>query len=240
MVIIDMHTHILPGVDDGARDWDIALEMLKLCAESGVQKIIATPHCVPWKKKQDCKKIRELCHEAEKKLLSKHGIHMDIYPGNEIYYSLDVVSQLKDGEVLTLAGSRYVLVEFGTKESYQVFCRAVKEFIDGGYIPIIAHIERYGSLHQLERLRELKEMGALLQMNVEAFQGGILSEGARWSKKCLSNQMIDFLGSDMHNLSERAPLKKNQLHWVQNKLEHRYLQKLLYGNAQKVVDDIRI
>lgn len=238
MIKIDMHTHILPGVDDGAKDWDTCVNMLVKSEECGVHKVIATPHYYPWGKNSASDRIRELCKEAKKKLEMKHGISMDIYPGNEIYYNMDVIHHLKEGNVLTLADSRYILVEFGIGDSYQVFCRAVKEFCDSGYIPILAHVERYECLRQPYKMQQLKEMGALFQMNIEAFQGGVLDRDSRWSKKCLIDRKIDYLSSDMHGLQRRTPLDGEDLYWVQKKLDIQYQKQLLGGNAKKIIDNI--
>lgn len=240
MVRIDIHTHILPGIDDGAKDWDTCLGMLLKSAECGVQKIIATPHYFPWKSTQSPEAIKEMCMAAQKKLLKKHGIAMDIYCGNEIYYSVDAIQKLREGKILTLAGSRYILVEFELRTSYQVFCRAVKEFRDAGYIPIIAHMERYECLRQSSKMKEIKDMGALFQMNVEAFQAGLFDRDSRWSKKCLLEQQVDFLASDMHSLHRRAPMTEEKLLWVQKKLNPKYQKELLYKNAQSILDSIEV
>lgn len=239
-MLIDIHTHILPGLDDGARNWDTCLEMIKRSADSGVCKIIATPHYYPWKEKVSPKEIKELCREAEEKFNKKHRITMDIYPGNEIYYSVDAIQNLREGKILTLAGSRYVLVEFEPKTSYHVFCRGIKEFRDAGYIPIVAHMERYECLRQASKMQELKEMGALFQMNLEAIQGGFFESDSRRSKRCLLKEQIDFLSSDMHDLHRRSPLAKEELLWVQKKLNPKYQKALLYKNAQRILDSIEV
>ena len=235
-MMIDIHTHVLPGVDDGAKDWDMCLEMLKRSAENGIEKVIATPHFIPWRQSVTPNEIKKLCAEVQKKLLEKHGITMDIHCGNEIYYTLDAIQHLREGKILTLAGSRYVLVEFETRSSYQVFCRAVKEFRDAGYIPIIAHVERYECLSQSAKLQEIKEMGALLQMNVEAFQGGFFDQESRRAKKYLLEEKIDFLASDMHSLGRRSPIKEEELQWVRKKLNPKYQKALLYRNAEKILE----
>ena len=237
---IDIHAHILPGVDDGAKDWDTCLEMLLRSAESGVETVIATPHALPWKENFCPEQIVALCSKAKQKLLEKHGISMDIYYGNEIYYTMDAIQSVREGKILTLAGSRYILVEFEPRSSYQVFCRAVKEFRDGGYIPIIAHVERYDCLRQGNKMMELRDMGALFQMNIEAFQGGILDADSRWSKKCLAEAWVDFLASDMHGLGRRAPISESELQWVHKKLEPKYQKQLLYGNAKRILDSIGV
>ena len=214
--------------------------MLKKSSENGIEKVIATPHYLPWKQKYSPKEIVLLCQEAQKKLFEKYGISMDIYYGNEIYYNMDVLQDLREGKILTLAGTRYILVEFEPRTSYQVFCRAVKEFRDAGYIPIIAHMERYDCLRQETKMLELKEMGALFQMNVEAFQGGLFDTDSRWAKKSLLKKQVDFLASDMHGMKSRAPMSEEELRWIHKTLEPKYQKELLYGNAQRILDSIEV
>ena len=233
---IDIHAHVLPGIDDGAKDWNVCLEMLQASAKQGVDKVIATPHYLPWKKSATPEEIRSLCKVAKEKLYEKHGIAMDIYPGNEIYYNMDAIQNLKEGKVLTLAGTRYILVEFDINAPFQLLYRAVKDFQNERFIPIIAHVERYAALRQPEKMQELKEMGALFQMNIRSFQGGLLDSNSRWAKKCLRNEMIDFVASDMHDSVKRSPMKIEELHWVQRKLEPSYQKALLYKNAQKILE----
>ena len=236
-MIIDMHTHILPGIDDGARDWDVCLRMLSKSVECGVHKIIATPHYSPWDRHATAEVVCQLCKEAEAQLEEQYGIVVDIYPGHEIYYSVGVIDALKEGKALSLAGSRYVLVEFDPETSYQVLYHAVREFRDGGYVPILAHVERYRCLRNADKIERLKEGGALLQMNVGALQGGIMDSVSRWARKSLRDERIDFLASDMHNLRTRGPLSKEKLDWVQNKLRYEYREKILCGNSQNVIAD---
>lgn len=236
---IDIHAHVLPGVDHGAKDWDISLEMLAKSARCGVKTIIATPHHFPWEQNVAGKEICQLCKEAKERIQEKYGLLMEIYPGNEIYYSTETIERLKEGKALTLAGSCYVLVEFDQEDSYQTICRAVRELRYNQYIPIIAHVERYHCLNCVERLERLKEMGALLQVNVSSFQGGLFDARSNKTKKWLKEGIIDFLASDMHDLVERPPLSKDRLKWIQKKLHPQYQDKLLYSNAQNVLRGIK-
>ncbi|MBQ2921552.1 MAG: protein tyrosine phosphatase [Tyzzerella sp.] len=236
----DMHTHVLPGVDHGAVDWDMSLQMLVKSAECGVEAVIATPHYLPWKEGVTAEVICELCEEAKERLQKEYGISMDIYPGNEIYYSSETVELLKTGKVLTLAGTQYVLIEFQQEVPYQMLCKAARDLRFHGYIPIFAHIERYFCVDNIEKLIELKEMGALLQVNVGAFQGGLFDAKSRKVKKWLKKGIIDFVASDMHDMKERPPMSNDRLEWFQKKLELQYQDKLLYGNAQDILTSMKV
>lgn len=236
---IDIHTHVLPGVDHGAKDWDMSLKMLAKSARCGVKVVIATPHYLPWKKGVTADVIRELCEEAEERLEKEYGISMDIYPGQEIYYSTETVEILKSKEALTLAGSRYVLVEFEPEVTYMTLCRAARELSYSRYIPIFAHIERYMCLNHVSKLEELKSMGALLQVNVGSIQGGLFDARSRKVKQWLNEGVIDFLASDMHDMEERPPLSSEKLQWIQKKLDSQYQDKLLNGNAQRILAETK-
>lgn len=229
---IDIHTHVLPGVDHGARDWNMSLEMLAESAANGVKAVIATPHYLPWKESVTAEVICDRCRKAKERLQRAYGITMDIYPGNEIYYSSETVELLKSKKALTLAGSEYVLVEFGPEVSYQVLCSAASDLRFHGYVPVFAHIERYHCLEQGDKLVQLKEMGVLFQVNVASFQGGLFDGKTRKIKRWLKEQSVDFIASDMHDLTERPPMSVECLKWVQKNLDSRYRDKLLYGNAQ--------
>lgn len=232
---IDIHAHVLPGVDHGASDWDTSLKMLAKSARCGVKKVIATPHYLPWKDGVTPETICKLCKEAETRLQNEYAISMEIYPGHEVYYSVELVDILKEERALTLAGSPYVLVEFQQEESYQTICKAIRDLRYYGYFPIIAHAERYRCLHDERKIMELKEIGALLQVNVGAIQGRFFDMQSRRVKRWLTKELIDFLASDMHDMEQRPPMSKDSLQWVRKKLNSQYQEEILYGNAQKIL-----
>ena len=159
---------------------------------------------------------------------------MDIYAGHEIYYSVGVIDRLKEGAILTLAGSRHILVEFRTSVAYHIMSQAVQEFRQAGYVPIIAHVERYMCLEKKGRVEALKEQGALCQMNVEALQGSFFDSESRRAKKMISKGQIDFVASDMHNLTSRPPMQDVGLAWLYKNTTPEYQEKLLGGNCKEL------
>lgn len=232
---IDIHTHILPGVDDGAGNWDMCRQMLLQSVEAGVTQIIATPHYLPWKKKASPEQIRSLCTQTAQQFKKETGKNIDIYPGNEIYYHIEFIDSLKNKKALTLADSRYVLIEFSIDESFKVICSAVHNLTMAGYIPVLAHVERYRNMASLERMWELRQMGALLQMNIEVLNRGLFDGMGRLAKKALRHEMIQFLASDMHNVTSRPPMKEEALLWAEKKLSAEYLQDILRNNGMTIL-----
>ena len=241
--ITDIHTHVLPGIDDCAPDWNICRQMLIQSYKSGVDSIIATPHYLPWEKNASAARIRRLCQRVQEQIREEKGIAINIYPGQEIYYHGDIVESLKTGKALTLADSRYVLVEFSSGESYSTIKRAIHHLREAGYIPIIAHVERYQSIRKPDGkqesrsagLKELYDLGALFQMNTEVLQLGTFHQTGRWARKALEQKQIHFLASDMHNLKTRPPITKEQLCWIRKHLDRDYQNSILYGNAVEIV-----
>ena len=235
MDMIDIHTHVLPRIDDGAKDWDMCMQMLIKSSECGVKKIIATPHYLPWKKNADPEKIRARCRQAQEKLYEYAGISMDIYPGNEIYYHMNVLESLRSKQALTLADSRYVLMEFSTEESFSVIQRAIQNLREAGYKPIIAHVERIRTMRKPGRMEILRDMGALFQMNAEVLEYGFFSETGRWAKKMLAEGEIHFMASDMHNPEKRPPLSGKILSRLEKKLDEEEREALLWDNACRIL-----
>ena len=232
--VVDIHTHILPGIDDGAKNWDMCLKMINRSWDFGVRKIIATPHYLPWRNVTPADKIQQLCREAEEKAKSRLGKPMKIYPGSELYYHSELIDKLDEGKVLTLAGSRYILVEFGMDVPYRELYQGLSRLRMEQYHPILAHVERYRCLRKPGRLEEVKKTGALFQMNQKAFQKGLLDETGRWSRQRLMQGEIDFIASDMHNLTSREPFDEKYMGWLYKKMSKRSLHMLLSKKAKEI------
>lgn len=206
--IIDVHAHILPGVDDGARNMEESMQMLHMAYRQGVSKIIATPHFrfIPDKQYYGNEKERlsALCRELEEKGRAM-GMKVRIYLGQEILYFDGMTEYLENGWALTLGGSRYVLIEFPPLVAFATILRAVQTLERGGYLVVLAHIERYSCLREPGKLQALSEEGALFQMNYECFSGKLFDRGARWCRKQVLEGRIHLLGTDMHREDRRKP-----------------------------------
>lgn len=233
--ITDVHAHVLPGVDDGAVNWDMCLEMIDTAVKNRTGRIIATPHYLPWQKSENRpESLRMLCVEAERRARQETGSDIKLDLGQEIYYHVDMIEKLNKGELLTLAGSRYVLVEFAIDIPHRALLQAVSHIRTSGYLPVVAHVERYQCLRKKDHFDELRQTGARLQMNVSPIQGGAFDKTASWCKKQLLEECIHLIGSDMHNTTSRPPITTDKLEWVVKKMNQRYLKKLLWKNAADI------
>ena len=235
MNIIDMHCHVLPGIDDGAGDWERTLDMLRIAAEAGVVAVIATPHWLPFAQSAPAEQVKQLCKEAEKKAKEKLGTSMRIFPGMELYYHTGLVEELESGKALTLAESRYVLVEFDPGAPFSQLLEAAEKLRRSSYNMVLAHCERYEALRDERHFRELQGKSVLFQSNVHVMSRGMLDARRRWLQKRLKHGDISFLSSDMHNLSSRPPFTNEALMWYKKHLGSTYLEALISGNVRSSI-----
>jgi len=236
---IDIHCHVLPGLDDGAVSMTESLGMIRLAMTQGTQALIATPHHSMQYANADPERVRTLCRRLEEEVRSKQNSRFAVYPGQEIFYTGETLRDLDNKKLLTLADSRYVLVEFWPAIPYSQLYRAVREMVLNGYHPVIAHVERYCALHAEKNpedlAAELTEEGALIQMNYGPVGGPWYDGICRWCRKMLKMQMIHFLGTDMHHMQTRGPQTEAAEKWMGKNLEKAYIQAITYGNVYKYI-----
>lgn len=193
--MIDIHNHILYGVDDGSKDLDMSLAMLKEEMEQGVTTIYLTPHQNQQTLTGPLLKER---YQSFLEELKEKGIDMDLRLGAEIYYYPGLKQDLLSGKALTMDESKYVLVEFSTRTETNV-SEIVYELVMAGFTPIIAHIERYPYLKK-EDYFDIKEAGGLIQINSGSFSH-FSSRGL--IKYLLKNDLVDYVATDAHDTSRR-------------------------------------
>lgn len=237
--IIDVHAHILPGLDDGSSDEEKSMEMIKMAESQGITTIIATPHYSHYfqSSRQDVLAVYEKLMAYIK---SEGHCTIQIYTGQEILYSEDVPDKLAAGELMTLADSRYVLIEFLPFDSYSKIFRAAGMVAMAGYRMILAHAERYECLRDPDKMQELLEAGVKIQMNYRPIGGKWYNDTTRWCRKMLKEGNIHFLGTDMHNMDSRKPDIKSAVHWMTKHLDEEYMQDICYRNAEQVLNDKQI
>lgn len=237
--IIDVHSHILPGVDDGSQDMDMSLEMVRMAYEQGIRYIIATPHfrffpdklCYP----QETEHLQSLCQELQERS-EEAGYKMPIFLGQEIFYFDDLPDYLDDGWAIPMAGTRYVLIEFAPQVSYTTILRAITKLERRDYMPVIAHIERYECLREKGRTKELVEEGACLQMNYNSLSGGLLDARVSWCKRQVLNGLVQFFGTDAHDTMDRSPQVEPAASWLVSR-DPRTAWKIMHENPMRLLKD---
>ena len=234
MEIFDIHTHVLPGIDDGAENWDMSMEMLKAAWDSGVRKVIATPHFLPWDRQISPNRIRRMCREAGERFSERYGQKIRIYPGEELYYHSELLDDLKSGRAMTMNGTDCVLVEFGVMVQYGNLLHAVQKMQRAGYTFILAHYERYKALRDEAHIEELLDLGVMLQSNLEALEGGIFDPEVRRIRRDYRKGRISFAASEMHDLKARPPVQSGGVKRLSKLLDRTEARRVLYENASVI------
>lgn len=155
-----------------------------------------------------------------------------LFLGNEVLYFDGMCEHLKEGRILTLAGSDRVLIEFYPPESYAVILRAVRSLVLNGYVPVVAHAERFFALRKYG-LKELTENGAEVQIGSDVFEYGLFDSTLSWCKKMLRLGLVSYLGTDMHGSKSRPPKAARCVSWCLKNLSPDEAAAVLYRNAEK-------
>ena len=231
----DIHSHILPGMDDGSANLEESLEMLRLAAGQGFRDFIATPHYSSFYRNLCPERIREQCAWLEEKANAAVQEGIRIYPGQELFYEAGLEEKLDEGKVLTLAGSSYVLIEFALRTPYPEMYRALQRLRLAGYCPILAHAERYPAFWDGQRILELLEAGTLVQLNYGSLEGRFLEKRTRLCRQLLGKGAVHFLGTDMHGARHRPPRTEKAFAWMERHLDEEQIEALCRGNAEKLL-----
>lgn len=233
--MIDIHSHILPGIDDGASDLDASVTLVSELARGGVTDVIATPHYVEETiytspKNSNLKLIGEL-----RERLEAEGINVKIYLGNEIYITPQILKLLADGEISSLSDSKYLLVELPMSGDFPGYSDIFLKLIRAGYFVILAHPERYTSfVDDFSLVLELFEMGVLFQCNIGSFAGQYGKSAMKLARKMAKAGMIFTVGSDIHHPRGDAfmPMALKKISRFYDGAE---LEKILVENPKKIL-----
>ena len=200
MKIYDLHTHVLPGVDDGAPNLECALQMLKNAAASDVSLLAVTPHCCSgcgnYLDENLKNRFLQLQHAAK-------AIPVALVLGAEGHVEDDFLPALSQGKIPTINGSRYLLTEFSHDATS--FAPTLQTILDLGYIPLIAHPERYAAVcHNPEIVFPWLDMGCHLQLTGGSILGEYGKTVQRTSTFLLKNDLVACVASDAHGLHHRS------------------------------------
>lgn len=233
MGYVDIHSHILPGMDDGSRSIEQTLRMLEIAVSQGISVMIATPHNMPGKGCPSERTVRERTAELQK-IIKKEGIPIQLFVGTEYYYREEVPELLEDGRGIPLANSECVLVEFEPFAERNYIRNALRDIWSLGYRPVLAHVERYVRLmEKISVLDELRKMGVLMQVNAASVIGDNGWQTKNDVKNMLKNQLVDFVATDAHSDGRRAPYMEKCASVLYRKYGEEYADALLFGNAER-------
>ena len=240
--MIDIHAHILPGIDDGAEDLDSALEMAALAAQSGVSILAVTPHCVEYARQknlwdrdlqQQIRQFREAVEQA--------GIPLQIVPGMEIFGTQRVPELLREGKMIGLNGSRYPLIEFSFYHFGAQATDILEEILALGMRPVVAHPERYDYVqHDPAILNLWVQMGCLLQINKGSLLGRFGPVEERLALELVDRGFAFAVASDAHSPHMRTTWMKDIRDLLRQVFSEEAAAALLERNPRKLINNENI
>ena len=234
--MIDIHTHILPGLDDGAQDLYDTLAMVEVAAKSGITAMVATPHCnIPGIYQnyfnddyiETMKKVRNAVH--------RENLQVNILPGMEAFGTAKLPELLEQGKIMTLNQSRYLLLEFDFDEDPVLVEYILDRIQKMKIIPVIAHAERYKFVQKNpDRVYRWRTKGYPIQINKGSFQGKFGRRAENAAYLLLNHNLVSVVASDAHSPHVRTPYMKDVyeellLHYPEN-----YIDMLFKENPRRI------
>ncbi len=203
---VDIHCHLIPGIDDGATTWDETLAMAQMAVADGIGTIIATPHQLGSFVHNQATTIRARTCELQG-FLDQHQVPLRVLPGADVRIEADLAARISRGEVLSLADHRrHVLLEL-PHEIYFPIDRLLADLTAIGVVGILSHPERnFGILAQTGVVRPLVDAGCLMQITAGSLSGAFGPDCQKFSEWLVERRLVHFVASDAHGAKSRRPL----------------------------------
>lgn len=238
---VDVHCHALCGVDDGAADEMQMYEMLRYAYQDGIRKVCFTPHYDYDPEEKGTGGAVQTSFSLAEAYCREHFPDMKLVLGNELTYRIGCVESLISGRCRTLAESRYVLVDFLRAREITDIQKGISAIANSGFVPIIAHVERYDCLKgEYREIVRFSEEGALIQINANSLRYGPFSSAGRLVRRLLANRIVDLVASDAHNVASRPPFLSGAYEYVCAKYGQDYAKYLFSINPERVLSNERV
>lgn len=236
--MIDIHSHILPGIDDGSKSIEDTLEMLRNAEREETTDIVATPHYCIGYGEETYSNVKNMVKELNEILKNEH-IDIKVHYGQEVYYSERLLEDLEEGVIGTINGGRYLLIEFNMRDLEEELFDIMYELKIKGIIPIVAHPERYSYIQRHPSLiKRFVEEGCLFQLNSGSIEGLHGKEAKKCAELLISKKIYSFIGSDAHNNKNRKTGIRKGIYEV-DKIFKGY-EDIFIENGEKLLRDEEI
>ncbi|MEE0981613.1 MAG: CpsB/CapC family capsule biosynthesis tyrosine phosphatase [Acutalibacteraceae bacterium] len=236
--MIDIHCHILPDIDDGARDLETAIRMCHLAQANGIKHIVATPHTNTVDNIDHFIKTRDERLQLLRKHIADRGIDIKLYPGAEVFVDDDIFFA-NDLKRLTINGSRYILIEFNFRNVHlRKIYDYLNEIIDMGLVPIIAHPERYEFFQfDYDAVNSLAKNGVIFQINATSLASLDGLQEFELAYSMAYNGLASLIGTDAHSLSHRATNLSEMMRYFPPDISQYNMQMMVHDSAKAVLTD---
>lgn len=229
--MIDLHSHILPELDDGSQSLQDSLAMARMAVDSGVTAMAATPHCMD-DRTREVYAAWQLLQEA----LQENGIPLKVFLGMEIFGTPETARMLQQGKLFTLNGSRYPLIEFSFHSDGEEESRILRSVCRAGYRPVVAHPERYAYVQRYpELINHWCRMGCLFQINRGSLLGRFGTRAQGMAIELVERGFAAVIASDAHSPRIRTPWMADVYNMISGELSVQYAGRLLESNPKKIL-----
>jgi protein-tyrosine phosphatase len=236
--MIDLHCHILPGLDDGASDLAVALDMARLFVADGVSVVACTPHILPGLYHNTGPGIRQAVADLQGELY-REGIPLRLVPGADNHIIPNSVAKITSGELLTIADSRYLLIEPPHHVAPQRLETVFFELLAAGYVPILTHPERLRWIDaQYTAIQRLAGAGVWMQITAGSLAGAFGANAQYWAERMLDEGWVHILATDAHDPRRRYPDLGRGRELAARRLGQLEAHHLVYTRPSGVLDDI--
>jgi protein-tyrosine phosphatase len=235
-MFVDIHSHALPGVDDGSKQWEMTLAMFKQAVEQGISHLVLTPHYIEGDERYSQDAVLSTFERA-KQLIRDQGFDLRLFLGNEVFIDEKNVERLKSRECMTLNNTGYVLIELPDYIMTSVLEDLVYDIQLEGYQVVFAHIERYGWLQKRPTLfRKFMNQGVLMQINATSIVSNDWRTRRR-VKRLIMNGMVHVVASDAHDDVKRRFRLREAYDLVGNKFGWQVANRLFVENPLRIIRD---
>lgn len=236
-VLIDLHCHLLPGIDDGAPDLETSLEMARIAVADGITTIACTPHIYPGLYENNGPDILRRVAALQEDL-DCAGIPLTLTAGCDAHLTPTMVAELDSGHIPTIAGSRYFLFEPPHHVAPPRLAESVIATRDAGYMPIVTHPERLSWIEShYETMKTLAGAGAWMQLTAGSVTGRFGKRAQYWSERMLDEGLVHLLATDAHNLRNRKPQMREAVDMVAARLGERAATDMVRTRPRMVLEN---
>jgi protein-tyrosine phosphatase len=239
--MIDIHTHILPSLDDGPKTIEESIELCKIAANDGIKTIVATPHskdgAYEAKSDETLKKVKELNLK-----LKEIQLDLEILPGAEVHINERLVEYIKNGEVLTINnGRKFLLLELPFFFVPPITDELISNLRSIGIVSIISHAERITKFQKTPKiLSQLVKSGTLIQITAQSLTGDFGSRERKCAEWLLKHEMVHFIASDVHSLTGRPPILSKALERAAKIIGEKKARALVSHNPEQIINGLDI
>ncbi|MEL6922094.1 MAG: CpsB/CapC family capsule biosynthesis tyrosine phosphatase [Pseudomonadota bacterium] len=238
--MIDIHTHLLPGIDDGADDLAMAVAMAKIAESDGIKVLACTPHVKPPRYPNVGKDIRARVEKLHNEL-QRARVDVSLVAGGDIHIAHDLLSSLRDGVAPCLHDSRYFLFEPNHTVLTPRLDALCSELFNAGYKPVLTHPERLVWVPKHYNLiKKLYEAGVVMQVTAGSLTGAFGTRVYQLSRRMMDDGIVDVVATDAHNVTARPPILSRARDWIAAEYGEIVAKRLTVDNPMRILRDLDI